>query len=198
MSELENVLAELDDRAKEGKTASKIIEAARMTVGTRDEHVRVLESNIVEASATIEQLRTSLAEQADEVTALKTPRRSTKIDGASVEYTYRPATVDADGYSVSKWRLDEIESALMHLRLAGASDDTIVRADVLRATVGDIDQPVTGWINPRTNRAEWLPEFDEKGLKRIKWMRSRTWIIVGFIGFTLGGWVGMGVGGGFI
>ena len=167
-------LMSLDYEAKIAKMADRI-ESAEAAASAREENAEVLRDAL--EAAHLENKR------------LTEPRRSVSVSGDTVDYTYQPGVVESgSSYEVKKWRLDELESALMHLRMAGAEDDTIVSANSIKASIPDTGQPVAAWSRPKAP-----PEVTEEELKRYKWARLRTWSIAGFIGFVIGGWIGMGI-----
>lgn len=201
MTAWQETLDSLSAREQSGKTAQALIGAAEKMQEQNAEALRLMALEYEEKLATMgetldsaetkfREQRTTLESQAKKIAKLKEPRRSVKVDGEAVEYTYRPggAELGQRDHSTSAWRMDEIESAIMHLRVAGATDDTIIETTTIKATITDDGQPVTSWSRPGVT-----PEVTEEDLKRYKWARLRAWSIAGFIGFVIGGWIGMGI-----
>lgn len=99
------------------------------------------------------------AELYEELRKAQELRTETTVDGPAVRYAYRPAT-DTEkqrtphpmygGYVGERaiyWRLDELESALSHMRLSGAGDSNQVsmHGGALRMKLGDTGQTPEGW-----------------------------------------------------
>lgn len=130
MSEFENALAELDDRAKEGKTASRLIESATETISQLEAQRRDLQGDLSVYQGNEEELKSQLDEARAEIAELKEPRKEIEVDGPVTKYLFSPAggtPLNNSRREVGLWRLSEIESVLMHLRLAGAGSDLQVR-----------------------------------------------------------------------
>lgn len=130
MSEFENALAELDDRAKEGKTASRLIAAAEETI-TEEQRLREqAKSDLKQTVALFDDMEAALDEARAEIAELKQPRKEIEVDGPVTKYMFSPAggtPLNASRREIGLWRLEEIESVLMHLRMAGAGGDLQVR-----------------------------------------------------------------------
>jgi len=201
MTAWQEALDSLSARERSGKTAQALIgaaekmqeqnaEALRLMALDYEEKIAKMSDRVENAEASVKEQRVTLESQAKKIANLKEPRRSVKVDGETVEYTYRPGGAEQDQYdnATSAWRMDEIESAIMHLRVAGATDDTLIQATAIKATIPDDGQPVTAWSRPGAQ-----PEVTDEEIRRYKWARLRTWSIAGFIGFAIGGWIGMGI-----
>lgn len=189
MTTWDETVESLSQREQSGKTAQMLIDAAESRIAELNELVASAEAAASAREENAEVLRTALEEAHLENKRLTEPRRSVSVSGDTVDYTYQPGVVESgSSYEVKKWRLDEMESALLHLRMAGAEDGTIVSANSIKASIPDTGQPVAAWSRPKAP-----PEVAEEELKRYKWARLRTWSIAGFIGFVIGGWIGMGV-----
>lgn len=140
---LEDALESLDDRAKSGKTAKVLIAAAEAEAQRSKDLMsvcRVQEQEVIR-----------LTEENDK---LRSTKRSTEINGKAITFRYTPHEMSdrdrsswGDGYRAGLWRLDEIESALMHLRISGGKDDTrvTVKAGVLKAAIGDDGMTPSPW-----------------------------------------------------
>lgn len=130
MSEFENALAELDDRAKEGKTASRLIAAAEDTITAEQSLRKRAEFDREQTAALVDDMEAALDEARAEIAELKEPRKEIEVDGPVTKYLFSPAggtPLNNSRREVGLWRLSEIESVLMHLRLAGAGSDLQVR-----------------------------------------------------------------------
>ena len=121
MSAWQDTLGSLDDRAKGGKTASALIAAAQETIDdlreVRDKMAKHGRDREAELEAAQKQLR-----------ELKEPKLSRSVEGEVVEFRFRPHGGRGRFSADNTWRLDEMESALTHLRLCGAQDSTEVTA----------------------------------------------------------------------
>lgn len=130
MSEFENALDELDDRAKEGKTASRLIAAAEKTI-TEEQRLRErAESDREQTVALFDDMESALKDARAEIERLKQPRTEIEVDGPVTKYMFSPAggtRLNDSRRVIGLWRLEEIESVLMHLRMAGAGGDLQVR-----------------------------------------------------------------------
>ena len=201
MTVWQEALDSLSVREQSGKTAQVLIGAAEKMKEQNTEALRLMsldyENRIAELNERIahteamvasregdaEQLRTALEEAHLENKKLTTPRRRVSVNDEGVSYTYQPGVVDSGpSYEAKMWRLDELESALMHLRMAGAADDTIVSANEVQATLPDSGQPVDAWVRPASE-----PEFDESTLAKFRRMRWKMGWIIGVSCFMLGG-----------
>lgn len=130
MSEFEDALAELDDRAKEGKTASRLIAAAEDTITAEQSLRERAEFDREQTAALVDDMEAALDKARAEIAGLKEPRKEIEVDGPVTKYMFAPAggtPVNMSRREVGLWRLEEIESVLMHLRLAGAGGDLQVR-----------------------------------------------------------------------
>ena len=136
----DDTLAKLDDRAKDGKTASVLIAAGEE-----------LNQKLADAMDICRVQERTVKDLERQVESLKNPMRETSVSGPTVKHEYRPQHSEvADSYSgfrEGRWRLDEMESALMHLRMAGGEDGTMVRvrAGNLSAAVSDTGVIPLGW-----------------------------------------------------
>ena len=136
----DDTLAKLDDRAKDGKTASVLIAAG-------DE----LNQKLADAMDICRVQERTVKDLERQVQSLKNPKRETSVSGPTVQHVYRPhqsKTSDSYyGHREGLWRLDEMESALMHLRMAGGEDGTMVKvkAGELSAAVSDTGVIPLGW-----------------------------------------------------
>lgn len=195
MTVWQEALDSLSVREQSGKTAQVLIgaaekmkeqntEALRLMSLDYEEKIAKMSDRIKVAEANVKEQKVALESQEKKIANLKEPRRTSSVEGDVIKYVYSPAK---DG---TLWRLDEIESALMHLRLSGGDEDTVIRVEsgILRTSITDDGQPITAWSRPKAP-----PEVTEEELKRYKWARLRTWSIAGFIGFVIGGWIGMGI-----
>ncbi len=141
MSKLEEVLESLDDRARNGKTARAITVAAQDDVAIAELRVEKANAQVREAAQLNDQLRDALSRKEADVQRLSQPRVEQEIDGPVVTFKYTPQTLRI-------WRLDELESALSHLRIAGGSDNSQVHANeygVLKAKLSDEGALLAGW-----------------------------------------------------
>lgn len=141
MSKLEKALESLDDRAKSGKTASVIIDAARASLGDAGALIDEAHEQVREASSINDRLRDALKDAQKDVERLSQPRVEQEIEGPVVRFRYKPAMR-------GDWRLAEIESALTHLRIAGGGDDTQVRVTdygALLSKLADEGNLPSGW-----------------------------------------------------
>lgn len=151
----------LDDRSRNGKTASLLIDSAqaqldeeRQTAKAQLDKERQVNSELVrQLHKSREHIRSDGARRdklQEEVNHLRSPKRSTQVDDG-VTYRYIPHDRDTGSTyrssQIGLWRMDEIESAINHLRVAGASDDTRVTVSdgVLRASLDDDGQTPTPW-----------------------------------------------------
>lgn len=102
-------------------------------------------------------LRERNAELYRELEKARELRTETTVDGPTVRYAYRPAARTEPpssrhlAYGMTEratyWRLDELESALSHMRMNGAEDDNqiSIRSGVMRMALGDTGQTPEGW-----------------------------------------------------
>lgn len=197
MSEVERVVSELDDRSRNGKTAQRLITAAEVDRHRADDEMAVLREEIDEAKATIDDLHQMVddvnaawREGQDEIKRLSQPRKATKVEGEAVEYRYTPAQESRDT-AQSLWTLGELDSIIMHLRVAGAGDDTQVLSGQhgITASVRDDGQPVAGWVREQSpERSDW---------KIPRWYNSHyfPWWVTA-IASLLSASIGFGIAGG--
>lgn len=159
----DDTLAKLDDRAKDGKTASVLIEAGEE-----------LNQKLADAMDICRVQERTVKDLERQVESLKNPMRETSVSGPTVKHEYKPQHSEvADSYSgfrEGRWRLDEMESALMHLRMAGGEDGTMirVRAGNLSAAVSDTGVTPSGWSFD-------LPQ-EKKGLRHQVWATAPVMI----------------------
>lgn len=201
MTTWDETVESLSQREWSGKTAQVLIGAAEEEmrqhkkamqamgadyenrIAELNERIAHTEAMVASREGDAEQLRTALEEAHLENKKLITPRRRVNVNDEGVSYTYQPNVGESGpSYEVKMWRLDELESALMHLRMAGAVDDTIVAADEVRATLPDSGQPVDAWVRPAGE-----PEFDESTLAKFRRMRWKMGWIIGVSCFMFGG-----------
>lgn len=101
-------------------------------------------------------LRERNAELYRELEKARELRTETTVDGPTVRYAYRPAARTEPPsrrypYDMMErstyWRLDELESALSHMRMNGAEDDNqiSIQSGVMRMALGDTGQTPEGW-----------------------------------------------------
>lgn len=204
MSEISKTLGRLDARMRQSATARALVEAAEQDAQAADTALRgarlEVEAERKETEKahglarqweqTAEELRSALEESHLEAKRLKQPRRETRVQGETVEYSYFPAQ-DSNPYGPTLWTIGELDSALMHLRVAGADDDTQVRSssDGLTAEVRDDGGQVSGW--------SYKPEPDVKVsdrdllMFRLKyypwWVLILSSTLTAVFGFALGG-----------
>lgn len=142
MSAWQDTLGSLDDRAKGGKTASALIAAAQETIDdlreVRDKMAKHGRDREAELEAAQKQLR-----------ELKEPKLSRSVEGEVVEFRFRPHGGRGRFSADNTWRLDEMESALTHLRLCGAQDSAeidVYGGNMLSAqTTADQAHEALGW-----------------------------------------------------
>lgn len=159
----DDTLAKLDDRAKDGKTASVLIAAGEE-----------LNQKLADAMDICRVQERTVKDLERQVESLKNPKRETSVSGPTVKHEYKPHHSEvADSYSgfrEGRWRLDEMESALMHLRMAGGEDGTMirVRAGNLSAAVSDTGVTPSGW--------SFNPPVAPKGLRQRVWASAPVMI----------------------
>ena len=159
----DDTLAKLDDRAKDGKTASVLIAAGEE-----------LNQKLADAMDICRVQERTVQDLERQVESLKSPKRETSVDGPTIKHVYSPHTsVTSDsyyGHREGRWRLDEIESALMHLRVSGGEDSTMVRvkAGNLSSAVSDNGTVPTGW--------SFNPPVAPKGLRHRVWATAPVMI----------------------
>ena len=167
-------LALLDDRAKNGKTAQLLIEGAEHQLEKEREENDSLTQQLTDAMEICKVQERTVQDLERQVESLKSPKRETSVDGPTIKHVYSPHTsVTSDsyyGHREGRWRLDEIESALMHLRLSGGQDDTMVRvkAGNLSSAVSDNGTVPTGW--------SFNPPVAPKGLRHRVWATAPVMI----------------------
>lgn len=189
VNELERVLGELDDRAKNGLTASKLIEAATADREDAGEAVAKSQEQVLTAGAINDDLRSALDDRTREVEELRKPRTQIELEDSVVNYKYSPAAgkeMNRRNDALALWRLGEIESALTHLRVNGAGDDTQVRitGGDLHAKLEDTGVPPQGWSFP-------VPEPIVKVKRRTPlWFMLASPAIAG-VGFVLAALIGV-------
>lgn len=149
MSKLEKVLESLDDRAKTGKTASALIDAAQDDLAVAELRVEKANAQVLEAGQINDRLRSSLKGAQEDVDRLSKPRVEQEVDGPVVAFRYRPAVIstNVNRSPMGMWRLAELESALTHLRVAGGTDDAQVRISdgVMVSKIADEGSFPDGW-----------------------------------------------------
>ena len=159
----DDTLAQLDDRAKDGKTARVLIAAGD-----------ALDQKLADAMDICRVQERTVQDLERQVESLKSPKRETSVHGSVVKHVYSPHQSRASdsyyGHREGLWRLDEIESALMHLRMAGGEDGTMVRvrAGNLSAAVSDTGVIPLGWA--------FDPPAAPKGLRQRVWASAPVMI----------------------
>lgn len=206
MTTWQETLDSLSVRERSGKTAQTLIgaaeemreqhsEALRLMALDHEEKIAKMGDRIESAEAvaasheeSVNHLRSALEEAHLEIERLKNPQVRRRVSDDVIEYTYSPAVTGSG--NVSPWRLDELESVLMNVRINGGGEDTMLRVEVDQITVKikDDGQPVSGWTRPGEE-----PEFSEEDLRGIRHARRRLWLIAGGIGFAIGSVLGVGV-----
>lgn len=157
MTETEKVgwdatLSGLNWQAKHGSTGTKLIIAAEdafQKYGNRVEDLELkLSSTEEKHTKELEQLRKSHAEAIDrrdrnadlleetisaleaEISKIKTLKVATVVHDEDVTFKFSPRTERRQMYDSSAYfTIDHIEEILMHLRLNGATDDTVVEVN---------------------------------------------------------------------
>lgn len=159
----DDTLAQLDDRAKDGKTARVLIAAGD-----------ALDQKLADAMDICRVQERTVQDLERQVESLKSPKRETSISGPTISYVYRPHQSKTEdsyyGHRIGMWRLDELESALMHLRVSGGEDGTMVRvkAGNLSSAVSDNGTVPTGW--------SFNPPAAPKGLRQRVWASAPVMI----------------------
>lgn len=140
MSTWADALGSLDDRAKSGKTASVLIEAAQEEIDTLRERVDNMAKHGRDREAELEAAQKQLRE-------LKEPKLTRSVSNDIVEFKFSPNR--KRGRADNTWMLDEMESALTHLRLCGAQDSAeidVYGGNMLSAqTTADQAHEALGW-----------------------------------------------------
>ena len=167
-------LALLDDRAKNGKTAQLLIEGAEHQLEKEREENDSLTQQLTDAMDICRVQERTVQDLERQVESLKSPKRETSVHGSVVKHVYSPHQSRASdsyyGHREGLWRLDEIESALMHLRMAGGEDDSMVKvkAGQLSAAISDTGAAPTGW--------SFNPPAAPKGLRQRVWASAPVMI----------------------
>lgn len=141
-------LEKIPERAREGKTAALLIAAAEQEIAQREEGHKSLLEMIDSERQSVKKICDAKDKQIIDVMhkwdecekKLKealNPRPRQSADDKTVSYSMKAP------YSYSKWRLDQIESVLMWLRLQGATDSSVIE---LRDGL-DIDLPFSSFDN---------------------------------------------------
>lgn len=175
MSEVfDEAVDRLDMRSRYGKTATYLIDAAHEAIRAEREEAQLQKAGVERENETLHARITKLEETAsewagryhgieknldklrEENTQLRKPRSTTTVDGDTLEHVLSPAVKherrhgagfgpEVEGTGL--WRLEELESATMHLRMNGGTDDTQVRVrdGVLRCKMQSDGTPAAGW-----------------------------------------------------
>lgn len=172
-----SALEQIPERAREGKTASILIAGAEEEIAQREEGrttlLEAIDANLNNAKKICDDKDKQIIdvmhkwdECEKKLKDALNPRPRQSADDKTVNYSMHAP------YSYSKWRLDQIESVLMWLRLQGAADSSVIE---LRDGL-NIDLPFSSFDNtvvpPDLNVAGREDETDPKSKR---WY-DRWWV----------------------
>lgn len=164
---MQNWIKDIDPRALQGKTARKLQLQAEREMARRDQEARdqlqrmakvVAKSGVIQEELQrandrkgqeLKRLQADLRETEEELEEARRPRRAAMYDGKGMELRFAPARSDSHSY-YSHWTLEELESVLLHMRMAGATDKSVVvgRDSGLQVEIKDDGLPLQTWESP--------------------------------------------------
>lgn len=167
---MQNWIKDIDPRALQGKTARKLQLQAEREMARRDQEARdqlqrmakvVAKSGVTQEELQraidrngqeLKRLKDNLRETEEELEEARRPRRAARYNGKGLKLRFAPAQDDPRSY-YSNWTLEELESVLLHMRMAGATDKSVVvgSGSGLQVELKDDGLPLQPWKSP--NRA---------------------------------------------
>lgn len=182
----EAALETIPERAREGKTASRLIAAAEVEIADRDKQLETVKEMTESERESVKKICAHKDQQIIDVMSkwdeaeskLKealNPRPRQSATNEDVEYDMKAP------YPFSTWRMDQIESVLMWLKLQGADDSTRIKLqDGL-----NIHVPFASFDNTIAPPSESNDAEDDDPKEKPRWY-DRWWVPM-FLGLILTG-----------